>query len=155
VGLERGSLSLVSTIEELRERKSSGSGLQSGEYDCRDPPRWPRDTPLAQKLALTSPTSGDRSAGIIHSRTKATEFSFQFIRFVRTTYCLNVPPMFSSFYASHVISKGVGSSALNFLIQKKESSIKQLAACSACTPEHLSHPVQVFLPDPMCGESNR
>jgi hypothetical protein len=31
-------------------------------------------TPLyPQKLALTSPTSGDRSAGIVRSRTKATE----------------------------------------------------------------------------------
>jgi hypothetical protein len=32
VGLERGPLSLVSTIEELLERKSSGSGLESREY---------------------------------------------------------------------------------------------------------------------------
>jgi hypothetical protein len=29
VGLDRGSLSLVSTNEELRERKSSGSGLEN------------------------------------------------------------------------------------------------------------------------------
>jgi hypothetical protein len=29
-----------------------------------------------QKLALTSPTSGGRSVGIVRSRTKATEFSF-------------------------------------------------------------------------------
>jgi hypothetical protein len=34
-------------------------------------------TPLyPQKLALTSPTSGGRSEGIIRSRTKVTEFSF-------------------------------------------------------------------------------
>jgi len=34
-------------------------------------------TPLyPQKLALTSPTGGGRSVGIVHSRTKATEFSF-------------------------------------------------------------------------------
>jgi len=33
-------------------------------------PRYP------QKLALTSPTSGGRSVGIVCSRTKATEFSF-------------------------------------------------------------------------------
>ena len=33
-------------------------------------------TPLyPQKLALTSPTGGGRSVGIVHSRTKATEFS--------------------------------------------------------------------------------
>ena len=34
-------------------------------------------TPLyPQKLALTSPTGGGRSIGIVRSRTKATEFSF-------------------------------------------------------------------------------
>jgi hypothetical protein len=32
LGLERGPLSLVSTIEELFERKSSGSGLKSRDY---------------------------------------------------------------------------------------------------------------------------
>jgi hypothetical protein len=36
VGLERSPLSLVSTTEELLERKSSGSGLQSREYGHRD-----------------------------------------------------------------------------------------------------------------------
>jgi hypothetical protein len=35
VGLERGPLSLLSTIEELLERKSNGSGLESREYGCR------------------------------------------------------------------------------------------------------------------------
>ena len=36
-------------------------------------------TPLyPQKLALTSPTGGGRSVGIVRSRTKATEFSFCF-----------------------------------------------------------------------------
>jgi hypothetical protein len=44
VGLQRGSLSLVSTIEEQLERKSSASGLESREYGRRDPLRWPRDT---------------------------------------------------------------------------------------------------------------
>jgi hypothetical protein len=35
-------------------------------------------TPLhPQNLALTSPTGGDRSVGIVRSRTKATEFSFR------------------------------------------------------------------------------
>jgi hypothetical protein len=33
VGLERGPLSLMSTIEELLERKSSGSGLGNRDYD--------------------------------------------------------------------------------------------------------------------------
>jgi hypothetical protein len=39
VALERGPLSLVSTTEELFERKSSGSGLESREYGRRDPSR--------------------------------------------------------------------------------------------------------------------
>jgi hypothetical protein len=37
VGLERGPLSLVSTIEELLGRKSSGSGIEIWEYGRRDP----------------------------------------------------------------------------------------------------------------------
>jgi hypothetical protein len=74
VGLERGPLSLESTIEELLESKSSGCGLEIREYDRGDPSRWPRDTFYPQKLALTLPTSGGRSVGIVRSRTKATEF---------------------------------------------------------------------------------
>jgi hypothetical protein len=37
VGLERGPPSVVSTIEELIERKGSGSGLEIREYGRRDP----------------------------------------------------------------------------------------------------------------------
>jgi hypothetical protein len=44
MGLERGPLRLVSTIEEPRERKSSSSGLESREYGRRDLSRWPRGT---------------------------------------------------------------------------------------------------------------
>jgi hypothetical protein len=36
VGLKRGPLSLLSTTEELLEKKSSGSGLESREYDRGD-----------------------------------------------------------------------------------------------------------------------
>jgi hypothetical protein len=75
VGVERGPLSYVSTIEELLERKSSGSGLESREYCRRDPSRWPRGTLSPQTLAETPPTSGGRSVGIVRSRTLATEFS--------------------------------------------------------------------------------
>jgi hypothetical protein len=39
VSLERGALSLVSTTTELLGRKSSGSGLESREYDRRDSSR--------------------------------------------------------------------------------------------------------------------
>jgi hypothetical protein len=74
VGLERGPLSLVSTIEELLERKSNGSGLENRNTDA-----WIRRADYtkphySQKLALTSPTSEGRSVGIVRSRTQATEF---------------------------------------------------------------------------------
>jgi hypothetical protein len=74
VGLERGPLSLVSTTEELLERKSSGSCLENREYGRRDPLRCPRGTLYPQKLAITSPTSGGRSVDIVRSRTQTMEF---------------------------------------------------------------------------------
>jgi hypothetical protein len=74
VGLEWGPLSLVSTIVELLGRNNSGSGLQSREYGRGDPLRWPSDTIYHLKLALTSPTRGSRSVGIVLSRSQATEF---------------------------------------------------------------------------------
>jgi hypothetical protein len=61
VCLERGPLSPVSTIEELLERKSSGSGLEIREYGRRDPSRYHLAPSNPQKLALTSPTSSGRS----------------------------------------------------------------------------------------------
>jgi hypothetical protein len=45
--LERGPLSLVSTIEELLERESSCSGLEIGEYGRRDP--W---HPLTENIGI-------------------------------------------------------------------------------------------------------
>jgi hypothetical protein len=39
VGLERGPLSLVSTTEEILDRKVSGSCLENREYGSRDPSR--------------------------------------------------------------------------------------------------------------------
>jgi hypothetical protein len=76
VGLERGSLSLVRITEELLEWKSSGSGVENRINASRDPLRWPRDTLYPQKLALTSPTSGGSSAGIVHLRTTSHGVSF-------------------------------------------------------------------------------
>jgi hypothetical protein len=70
-------LSLMSKIEELLGRTSSGFGLEIQEYGRGDPLRWPRDNLHRQKLALTSSTSGGRSVGIVRSRTKATEFLLQ------------------------------------------------------------------------------
>jgi hypothetical protein len=85
VGLEQGPLSLVSTTEELPGRNSSGSGLENREYGRGDPLRWPRNTLYPQQLALTSPTGGGRSVGIVRLRTKATEFVFD-----KTTDALQV-----------------------------------------------------------------
>jgi hypothetical protein len=83
VGLERGPLSLVSTIEELLERNIRDTGLQSREYGRRDPSRWPRGTLYPEKLALTSPTSGSRSVGVVRSRTQSTEFNKQYREWIQ------------------------------------------------------------------------
>jgi hypothetical protein len=50
------------------------SGLENREYCRRYPLRWPRNTLYPQKLALTSPTSGGRSVGIVRLRAKGTEW---------------------------------------------------------------------------------
>jgi hypothetical protein len=76
MGLEQGSLSLVSTIEELLENKSTCPGLENREYGRNDPPRWPRDTLYPQKLALSSLTNGGLSVGIVRSRTQTTKLVF-------------------------------------------------------------------------------
>jgi hypothetical protein len=75
VGLERGPISLVSTTEELLEGKSSGSGLENRGYGRRGSATLTTRHPyIRKKLALTSPTSGGRSVGIVRSRTRATKF---------------------------------------------------------------------------------
>jgi hypothetical protein len=84
LGLERGPLSLVSKIEELLGRNSSGSGLENREYGRGDPLRWPRDTLYPQKLALNSPISGGRL------RTKATEFVVLFFVVCLTKSGINI-----------------------------------------------------------------
>jgi hypothetical protein len=53
------------------------SGLDSQEYGRGDPLQRPRDNLYPQKLALTSPTSGSCSVGIVRSWTQATEYSIQ------------------------------------------------------------------------------
>ena len=50
VGLERGPLSFVMSIEELLEQKVEAP-VQKTEMNGRgDPLRWPRDTPLSAKV---------------------------------------------------------------------------------------------------------
>jgi hypothetical protein len=62
-----------SSSNPTQSEKSSGSSLESREYGCRDPSRWPCGTSYPQKLALTSPTSGGRSVGRVRSRIQGTE----------------------------------------------------------------------------------
>jgi hypothetical protein len=50
VGLERGPRSLVSTIEELLERKSSGSGHENRDYDRRGSAVLTTQNPLSAKV---------------------------------------------------------------------------------------------------------
>jgi hypothetical protein len=71
VGLERGPLSVLSTTEQLLERKSSCFSLEIREYCRKDQSRKPRGTLHPQKLALTSPTKEGRSGGTDRSRTHA------------------------------------------------------------------------------------
>jgi hypothetical protein len=76
VGLERGPLSLVSTIEELLDRKVAAHiyktenmavGIRHADHVAPS---------IRKMLAITSPTSGGRSVGIVRSRTQTMEFSF-------------------------------------------------------------------------------
>jgi hypothetical protein len=75
VCLERGPLSLVSTTEELLDRNVAAPVLKTENTAVgirhADPV-----APCQQKLAITSPTSGSRSVGIVRSRTQTMEFSF-------------------------------------------------------------------------------
>jgi hypothetical protein len=85
VGLERGPLSLVNTIEELLEKNSSRSGLENRDYGRRDPSRWQRDSLYPQNMALTSLPSGGRSVGLVRSQTEVTEFVSCFCLYGNTT----------------------------------------------------------------------
>jgi hypothetical protein len=73
VGLERGPLSLVRIIEELLESKVAAPVKKTEINGCGNSLRWPRDTLYPLKFALISPTSGDRSVGVVRWRTEAPE----------------------------------------------------------------------------------
>jgi hypothetical protein len=89
VGLERGPFSLLGTIEQLLERKSSGFSLETEITDVGIS-HADNATPLyPQKLALTSPTRGDRSVGIVRSRTQATEFFILLCKLQHNIYIYN------------------------------------------------------------------
>jgi hypothetical protein len=78
VGLKRGSLSLVTTIDELLGKKISGFGLETENPVVGIRRADHARLPCPQKLALNSPTSGGRSVGIIRSWTQAMKFGFNF-----------------------------------------------------------------------------
>jgi hypothetical protein len=76
VGLERGPLSLQSTTEELLDRKvaapvwkteNTAVGIRHADHVAPS---------IRKKLAITSPTSGGRSVGIVRSRTQTMEFFY-------------------------------------------------------------------------------
>jgi hypothetical protein len=76
MGLERGPLSLVEQFRSyLKEKvetpvyKIENTAVRIHHADHVEPS-------IRKMLALTSPTSGGLSVGIVRSRTQATEFSF-------------------------------------------------------------------------------
>jgi hypothetical protein len=73
---ERGPLSLVITIEELLGRKSIGSGLEAENTTAGICLADNATHSIRKTLALTSPTSGGRSVGIVRSFIEATKFSY-------------------------------------------------------------------------------
>jgi hypothetical protein len=86
VGLERVSLSLVSIIGELLERKNSGSGLKIQDHGLRNPSRLLRNTALSVK-AGTNFADKRRSVGLVRSRTQAMEFVlFCFVLFANNLH---------------------------------------------------------------------
>jgi hypothetical protein len=95
----------VNTTEELLGRKSSGSGVENREYGCRDPLSWPRGTLYPQMLAVTSPTSGGRSVGIVRSRTEATEFLVYFIHLYFQYKCRQILGMFRMWHNCQITRK--------------------------------------------------
>jgi hypothetical protein len=75
VGLEWGSLSPVSTTEELRGRNGGGCSLESREYGCRDSSRWPRGTLYPQNVGTNLADKG-RYSSLEESNGDVCMFSF-------------------------------------------------------------------------------
>jgi hypothetical protein len=78
VGLERGPLSLVSTTEELLDRKVTATVYKTENTDVEIRHADHVAPSISKQFAITSPTSGGRSVGIVRSRTQTMEFRFFF-----------------------------------------------------------------------------
>jgi hypothetical protein len=77
VGLERGPLSLVSTTEELLDRKLAASVYKTENTAIGIRHAHHVAPSIRKKLAFTSPTSSGRSVDIVRSQTQIMEvFSF-------------------------------------------------------------------------------
>jgi hypothetical protein len=76
VDLERGPLSILSTTEELLDGKGAApvSKTENTAVGIRHADHVAPS--IRNKLAITSPTSGGRSVGIVRSRTQTMEFFF-------------------------------------------------------------------------------
>jgi hypothetical protein len=77
VGLERGPLSLVSTPEELLDRKVAAPVQKTGNTAVGIRRADHVVLSIHKMLAITSPTSVGRAVGIVRSRTQTMEFSFR------------------------------------------------------------------------------
>jgi hypothetical protein len=98
VGLERGPLSLVTTTEELLDRKVAAPVYKT-ENTAVGTRHADHVAPfIRKKLAITSPTSGGRSVGIVRSRTQTMEFSFfsEYLTVCHSNDCIVVSNVFRS-----------------------------------------------------------
>jgi hypothetical protein len=87
MGPERGPLSLVSTTEELLDRKVAAP-VSKTENTAVGICHADHVAPSVSKtLAMTSPTSGGRSVGIVRSRTQTMEFLFPIKRASQAPCC--------------------------------------------------------------------
>jgi hypothetical protein len=79
VGLERGPLNLMSTTEELLDKKVAAPVYKTENTVVGICHADQVASSIHKKLAITSPTSSGCLVGIVHSWTQTMEFSFSFM----------------------------------------------------------------------------